>query len=98
MAAAAIPFPQLEKMIQEKTLYNRLISEYFDKEALDIAGQGFWLKPAIFVLEIFVGREMSIPVCKSLATLVGHKYNQVVTTNSRQESAGWSFSRVGPEL
>ena len=96
--AAAIQFSQLEKIIQEKTLYNILVSEYLDKETLGICGQGFWLKPDTFEIEISVEREMTVPLCKSLATLIGQKYNQIVTANERQEAAGWAFMSRGGGL
>ena len=95
---AALPFAQLEKIFQEKVFYNLLVNNYLNKEILDVAGSGFWLKPETFTFEMFVGEELTSPVCKQLATLIGEKYNKVVTSNARQKSAGWAFAGIGTGL
>ena len=59
MAAVAFPYKKLEKIIQEKCLYIMLINNYFDKDILGIVGNGFWLAPQVFQIEIYVNKEMS---------------------------------------
>ena len=95
---AAMSFSQLEKIIQEKSLYRILIAEYFDKDILGIVGTGFWMTKEIFQIEIYVRKQMFASLCKTYATLVGDKFNLLVTADERKETAGWSFTLVGDEV
>ena len=55
--AASLPFEQLERMIEEKTLYRVLIAEYLTEQKPIIFGQGFRFIKDEFILEIIFLKE-----------------------------------------
>ena len=91
----AVILSEFEKVIQEKTFYKVLMSEFINTESLGVEGHGFWITDNTYGIEIMINQELSTKSCKDLANGIYKKYNIFVPKNAREEKPSWSLSRSG---
>ena len=60
----AVTLSEFEKVIQEKTFYKVLMSEFINTESLGVEGHGFWITDNTYGIEIMINQELSTKSCK----------------------------------
>ena len=63
--AVALPFNQIEKMVQEKLFYKILFIDYLNVDP--VFGHGYRMTKDNFAIEILFLKELTIPACNELA-------------------------------